>query len=749
MKVGEPLQNYLGSFTRSGVTERESRTVVCIATSTWNAAELVERFLRHAVHIGVERVYAMDYGSTDGTQEVIGSTEWGDLVRVVEFPGLDDLDSSNILLELMKAELPEDTMVLFCDPDELLALDTDRLEDLDPEGVGLVIPRTNMTGRRSEAETRDHELYSGGLLNFEIRQQLQREAVRLQSGELSHPWIWRKIGPKVAVRLGRTTEIGDGDHTATTDTPLSFVEEGALLLHHPVRSFAEFQARAADAREFLEANPHLGDQWVPRYHRWADMEASGILYDEYLDQFVKDDDVDEFLAIGRIRVNDRVFEGEAPADGLERPALVAPQVEGKEAQYHRLFRAHWASVDEQVSSIREAASQSFGLEQQWLLDEASILEAGVLDSSNYPEDKTDLVRHYVRQGQFEGVTAHPLFDSAYYRRRFMEPTSDETPLAHYCRERADSDNRPNPALNPRVYREQRDLGSTCDPLFHALIEGRGPARSATMPKSQQARAFGRRSQRNQNQYVQLREALVEAWGVERAANELALAFGFRPEATPAKTDLLSMPDGLDRVGELVVSSLGVLRTAMVQGGSRLVRVGDLAISEFRDMEASTLETLLGEDASVFEHDGLTVSIRPALPLADRVVEEAFDLVTLAPATSEEWLRQMLQKYAAARLAGLPSAVPVLLPETLPRWAVRSLQALFPGFSALTVAPLEEVSVEKLWVGSWQDSLSVDGRSESHIAAAVTADLRVRMSRLAKNDPSNDFLRSAIGAEELS
>ena len=131
----------------------------------------------------------MDYGSTDGTQEVIGSTEWGDLVRVVEFPGLDDLDSSNILLELMKAELPEDTMVLFCDPDELLALDTDRLEDLDPEGVGLVIPRTNMTGRRSEAETRDHELYSGGLLNFEIRQQLQREAVRLQSGELSHPWI--------------------------------------------------------------------------------------------------------------------------------------------------------------------------------------------------------------------------------------------------------------------------------------------------------------------------------------------------------------------------------------------------------------------------------------------------------------------------------------------------------------------------------------------------------------------------------
>ena len=50
----------------------------------------------------------MDYGSTDGTQEVIGSTEWGDLVRVVEFPGLDDLDSSNILLELMKAELPED-----------------------------------------------------------------------------------------------------------------------------------------------------------------------------------------------------------------------------------------------------------------------------------------------------------------------------------------------------------------------------------------------------------------------------------------------------------------------------------------------------------------------------------------------------------------------------------------------------------------------------------------------------------------
>lgn len=770
--------------------------MIAIATTTWNAADLTERFLRHHQRQGVDVVYVMDYGSTDGTEDVLHSSEWRSLVRNVDSPGLEDLDSSNVLLELMQQELPADTLALFCDPDEFLVTDGRSLEAFDSEQSGIIIPRTNMTARRSAAEPNGHTLMSDGLLDLEIRNQVRRGVDLHRRGRLVPPWIWTAIGPKVAVRLNKTTEIGDGDHTAETADPLQVIESGCILLHHPIRTYEEFLTKAHDAKEFLDANPHLPPRWAGHMRRWVRMEAEGTLHDEYLDQFVSESELPELIASGRLRVNHYaappIDEVDAAAQpDRQFPNLSAPKRENPSDFYHRWLGQHRDGISTYISELEDLVSQADETEAQRLKDEAAILAAGVFGGEAHLDIDITIpaLRDYLRRGQYENEVANELFDDAYYRDRYMSETSKESALAHYCRVGVAAGFRPNPALNPEKYRERRDLDASCDPLFYALLRDERINFSATTPRPPAIRTFIQRGRHNVGRFLRFRDSLIEDIGVEATAQELASILGNRAEPAIVATKVQALSEAVTQLdsGAIITRPkrvefeieatrllgagylpperglsrrhyLGQLPNALVQGGSRLIRVGTDVLLDFELDEIGSVPVLLANDPGCLITDGVEVTTTAGTPRAAKHVHEAFDLVTHDATDAPSWVPSLLYRYVAALLAGLPTTVPILVPQHMPRWLGRMFTRLFGDLDLIPVDVLEEVSVESLWVApslypidTPDDGESIRvGMASPEVLKPVLEDLRSRFVESgARAAPRRIFMSGRAVDEDLA
>lgn len=308
-----------------------------VITTTWNSFDHIELFLVHYRNLGFDRVVVMDFDSTDGTTEVLSSREWADFVVPAPFPGLAEMDSSNLLLDFVKATFPQDTLALFCDPDELLVTPTmDAVRDLVPVAtaagvVGLSIPRFNMTSLRSEAELHQDTMHALSALRFRAEGVARQNTVSLiEAEQLSPAWIFTKLPGKVLTRVAATTWVGMGDHVAKCDgAEISAAPEGVYLLHYPFRSWDAFARKVRMARICLDVNPDLppGVGWQLR--RWIRLADAGALKEEYLEQFPADSDLHRLVAEGRLTPDDSIIEAHAhwgcswPRSGADGPEAAA------------------------------------------------------------------------------------------------------------------------------------------------------------------------------------------------------------------------------------------------------------------------------------------------------------------------------------------------------------------------------------------------------------------------------------------
>jgi len=290
-----------------------------VATTTWNSIDHAEIFLAHYRKLGAGRVLVMDYDSTDGTAEMVGSCEWQDFVTSVPFPGLAGLDSSNEMLGIAAATGSDD-WCLFCDPDELLVTPSMRIDELAAAGEAagtdwFSIPRFNVTAPRSHAKTAPERLTALDGLDLRIDRRVTRAgAAEIPKMELVPPWIYTAVLGKVFVRVGATYAIGEGDHSAKgkrnggAEAPA-----GAYLLHYPFRRYETFAEKIARARLGFEKNPHLSEGHGWQLRRWIRMAQEGTLRAEYDAQFVDDEEVARRLADGTLcrDSNIRRFHGTA------------------------------------------------------------------------------------------------------------------------------------------------------------------------------------------------------------------------------------------------------------------------------------------------------------------------------------------------------------------------------------------------------------------------------------------------------
>ncbi len=279
-----------------------------IATSTWDSADVLEPWLAHVKGLGAAKVIVMDYGSTDGTREILASKRWSGLVQAHEVRSL-RADTSNDLLAIAKAD-HERSWCLFCDPDEFLVTPAMSLEDLLPaetDEVSIVsVPRRNMTGPRSEATSADSCLSPFEWVTLRVERRSERtDEERFGQIELSSPWIFTAIPGKVFVQVDRVDFIGAGDHEARTSDRSTEQIEGSILLHFPFRGFERFRLKLNHARRHMADDP-----WPPgagwQYRRWLSAPDERALRKEYEAQFVDDADVAKLMRVGTLVEDTRV-----------------------------------------------------------------------------------------------------------------------------------------------------------------------------------------------------------------------------------------------------------------------------------------------------------------------------------------------------------------------------------------------------------------------------------------------------------
>lgn len=249
----------------------------------------------------------MDFDSIDGTRDIMTSDAYKPFIEMIPFPGIADLDSSNLMLAHMQAHLDPESICLFCDPDEFLVLGGDRnADDLLATYTGpLEIERYNMTGLRSEALAGSADLHPFGKMNIRIDRRCCRTEFEKLSGALSSPWIFSDVKPKVLVRISDAISITGGDHSAVVRGPAPQpCRSDTYLLHFPMFSFADFERRVALSRLDFVANPTLPPTFGWHSRRWIRQADEGRLWPEYLSAFVADIDLRQLLNAGSVSIDD-------------------------------------------------------------------------------------------------------------------------------------------------------------------------------------------------------------------------------------------------------------------------------------------------------------------------------------------------------------------------------------------------------------------------------------------------------------
>lgn len=279
------------------------RMACSMATTTWNSIDHVDTFLHHYRALGFDRVLVMDFDSTDGTRDILTARKWQGFVELVPFPGIASFDSSNDMLSIARQRSSLDSWCLFCDPDELLVTPSMKSHELAPEGEGdsdaelVSIPRFNVTAPLSVARDENQRMSALDALTLRIDGRHRRsidQAIPMDT--LDPPWIFTDIPGKVLVRLDAATSIGDGDHVAhTSHNRSATVRDGTYLLHFPFRTYEAFVNKIELARVFYAAYPDLPPHFGWQLKRWIRLADARKLHEEYLQQFIPDEDVERHL----------------------------------------------------------------------------------------------------------------------------------------------------------------------------------------------------------------------------------------------------------------------------------------------------------------------------------------------------------------------------------------------------------------------------------------------------------------------
>jgi hypothetical protein len=273
-----------------------------IITGMYNAADLADDFCSYHLGLGVDRIFVAEYGSTDGTIDLLQRFVAMGQVEIVQIPThhFASYDPSYAILAAIREQRIMD-WVSFQDPDEFLT---------GPDGLKDYFAEERLRGTQATAVPRSNVIGVGPIppatyylehLTLEIVQTDPR--MSNPSEQLSSPWIFSRLPPKVSINAANTLSPTPGDHSVAGSPDSLQSACPCKILHFPIRSYEAFREKIECAIGYYAKNPEFGPGIGWHWRRWIALHQEGRLREEYARQFLDQSEAQAFIREGRIVPN--------------------------------------------------------------------------------------------------------------------------------------------------------------------------------------------------------------------------------------------------------------------------------------------------------------------------------------------------------------------------------------------------------------------------------------------------------------
>ena len=280
---------------------------IVLISFPYDQGDILKDFLEWHLDLGVDLIVAMDFGSTDGSRDVLEGYSRAGRVAWLPTPGR---DMSEYALADILAGIARDQhgaeWIVHCDADEFLCTRGPDLKtvlaEASRDGVTLLdLPRRNMTGAPLQAGQRATKA-----LTLRIEGRLSTTHEQHLSGELPFPTIFNDTPGHLAVRADALIDYGAGAHTATVRWGVRRTSDQLYILHYPIRGYETFQTKVDNVTAWLADNPRLPPTWGWHWRRLIRLRDEGRLREEYEQQFVSPERAEELIRDGVCVVDESI-----------------------------------------------------------------------------------------------------------------------------------------------------------------------------------------------------------------------------------------------------------------------------------------------------------------------------------------------------------------------------------------------------------------------------------------------------------
>lgn len=286
--------------------------------------ELVGHCIANLRNIGVDHIMVADFGSVDGTLDVLSSYKGDSDVAVYHYPiskagKLESLDFLTLAYrEAMEKQQPD--LLLLLDADEFWIPASGNIRDTRniPAGKPLRVPRYNIPMVLGTSPDIGDMMRSRDEM-FLITDPIKDGKAALDRSEA--PWIMTAVQPKLLFRAEAAVSIGVGGHQLLREGKVVKDQSVSDLVvaHAPFTTLERFVRKVKNIEATLAAGSHLlsGSQaW--HWKRWASMLEEGNIEAEYERQCLSIEQFNQYVSAGVIEKVEQYFLKMSSAD-TDRP----------------------------------------------------------------------------------------------------------------------------------------------------------------------------------------------------------------------------------------------------------------------------------------------------------------------------------------------------------------------------------------------------------------------------------------------
>ncbi|MEZ5288957.1 MAG: glycosyltransferase family 2 protein [Vicinamibacterales bacterium] len=315
--------------------------------------ELIGPSIAHLRAIGVDAIAVSDFGSTDGTLDVLSDERrMGDVtITHVDPDVVYDYDTCSAN-DIAQAHRTGADWVLFLDADEFFVPAQGSLRHcrgLSKADV-LVLDRYNVV----TSATHLHMPVDLSPATYEALRLFTRQVADFQAvmaREPDVPFISIRPGPKVMARRAVAADVAPGGHdVSAAGEPLRRVAADDLIVAHvPFTTMGRFERKVANIRREMIRHPRYFDgEFAWHWRRWAEMTAPGVLEGEFARQVTSHEALRCLEDAGLVRTAARLF--------AERAANASAAETGRLGRWRALVEAARTDAGLRPLSILPARS---------------------------------------------------------------------------------------------------------------------------------------------------------------------------------------------------------------------------------------------------------------------------------------------------------------------------------------------------------------------------------------------------------